>query len=50
MHKPDDQMEGWKAIQREQARKQIVERQRVETARKAEEAMRRLSETLFGKK
>lgn len=49
MHKHDDQMEGWKAIQREKARKQIIERQRVETARKAEEAMRRLSQQLYGK-
>ena len=50
MNKPDDHMEGYKAIQREKARQEIVRMQQAQSKQKLEEANKRLYEVLFGKK
>lgn len=49
MNKPND-MEWYKAIQREKARQEIVRMQQTQAKQKLEEANKRLYEVLFGKK
>lgn len=50
MYKTDNSMEGYKAIQREKARQEIVRMQQTQSKQKLEEANKRLYEVLFGKK